>query len=293
MKLDRNFALIHAYLCADGYVIKNPLTQKQKYYRIGLRNTNLILLKDFQEKFEKVFGVKPRLVEGQRCEIGSRELYELLTKEFGSFYSWKWSMPSLKDELLSFWLRSFFDCEGWVYIKSHQNRQIGLDCVNEKGINQIRDALTRLGIHTIKKLKKNGKIFRIFIFGKENLLRFKEKVGFFHPEKAQKLNLALADYVVYKWIFPKNEKQCKKFVKKILKEKIRIKDKKHIRIISNERENLNKLNCLLFKFFKLKGLSYKRINGLGTEYYELHINKREDIERLIKEKIIQNLFKNV
>ena len=59
MKLDENLAAVHAYLCADGYVIKNSEAQKQKYYMIGFRNTNLILLKDFQDKFEKVFGVKP------------------------------------------------------------------------------------------------------------------------------------------------------------------------------------------------------------------------------------------
>ena len=70
MQFDKNFVSIHAYLCADGYVIKNPKTQKHKYYRIGFRNTNIVLLKDFQEKFEKVFRIKPRLVVRQRCEIG-------------------------------------------------------------------------------------------------------------------------------------------------------------------------------------------------------------------------------
>ena len=55
MKFDKNLAAIHAYLCSDGYVIKNPRTQKHKYYYIGFRNTNLILLKDFQKKFNDYF----------------------------------------------------------------------------------------------------------------------------------------------------------------------------------------------------------------------------------------------
>ena len=43
---------IHAYLCADGYVIKSK-NPKYKYFKIGLRNTNPVLLRDFQEKFEE------------------------------------------------------------------------------------------------------------------------------------------------------------------------------------------------------------------------------------------------
>jgi len=28
MRFDENLIIVHAYLCADGYVIKNPETQK-------------------------------------------------------------------------------------------------------------------------------------------------------------------------------------------------------------------------------------------------------------------------
>jgi len=293
MKFDKNLASLHAYLCADGYVVRNPPKQKHKYYRVGVRNTNLILLKDFQDKFEKVFGFKSRLVEGQRCEIGSREIYELLTKEFGSFYSREWKMPKLDNELVCYWLRSFFDCEGWVYIQSHKNRQIGLDCVNEFGIDQITKALNRLGIKTTKQVKKNGLIFRILILGKENISKFKEKVGFLYPEKSNKLNLAIKDYVNYIWNFPEIERDCKEFIKKILKEKIRIRQKKYIRIFSKEKINLDKLNKLLKKFYNVTSIIYERVNGLGNVYYELNINKREEIEKLINNDIINNIFENV
>src|SRR3990172_3112733 len=115
MKIDENLAAIHAYLCADGYVTRNPPTQKNKYYRIALRNTNLILLRDFQNKFEKIFSIRPHIREDGRCEIGSREIYEKLTKQFGSFYSWEWKMPELSEKLSKIWLRAYFDCEGWVF----------------------------------------------------------------------------------------------------------------------------------------------------------------------------------
>src|SRR4030043_1982243 len=212
MKLDKNFATVHAYLCADGYVIKNPENQKHKYYRIGFRNTNLILLKDFQEKFEKVFRIKPRLVEGQRCEIGSKEIYEALSKKFGSFYSWEWKMPRLDKKITKIWLRAYFDCEGWVFCKTHQNRHIGVDCVNEEGLNQVIKALNDMGIKTIKKYNKKRDIYRILIYGKENLIKFNDEIGFLHPDKNRKMKEALSDFIVYKWDFPKDKEKCRKFV---------------------------------------------------------------------------------
>ena len=49
--IDTDLAAIHGYLCADGYVITHAPNSKRKYYRLGLRNTELVLLSDFQSKF--------------------------------------------------------------------------------------------------------------------------------------------------------------------------------------------------------------------------------------------------
>lgn len=289
--MDENLAAVHAYLCADGYAIKNPETQKNKYYRVGFRNTNLVLLKDFQENFEKVFGIKPLLYEGERCQKGSREIYELLTKEFGSFYSWEWRMPKLNKNLIRAWLRAYFDCEGWVFCKKHQNRHIGLDCVNENGLNQIILSLNKLDIQTIKKYNGKRNIHRIIIYGKENLLRFKEKIGFLHPEKAKKLDESIKDYVVYLWEFPNEEGQCREFIKHVMQEKIKLKKSRYLRMFSKEGENLNRLSNLLKSYYGISSRVYKCVNGLGTIYYELHINRKEDIRKLIELNIIPNLFK--
>ena len=292
MKFDENLAAVHAYLCADGYVIKNPETQKQKYYKIGFRNTNFVLLGDFKDKFEKVFGVKCSLYEGQRCQKGSKEIYELLTEKFGSFYSHEWSMPELNKKLSKIWLRAYFDCEGWVFCKTHQNRHIGVDCVNENGLNQVISSLNQLGIKTIKKHNKKRGIYRILIYGKENLEIFAKQIGFLHPKKLEKLKEALGDFVVYKWIFPKDETECEKFVINILKEKIRIKKPYYVRIISKEEDNLRKLKEQLKRLYDIDCLINKSINGIGTIYYELSINRRKEVEKLINLKLIPNLFKD-
>jgi len=291
MKFDENLTAIHAYLCADGYLIKNPPTQKHKYYRIGFRNTNLVLLKDFQEKFEKVFRLKPFIRKEGRCEKSSKEIYEKLTKKFGSFYSYHWTAPKLNNKLSKIWLRAFFDCEGWIFCKTHQNRHIGLDSVNEEGINQIIILLKGLEIKVIKRIIKNRNIYRILIYGEKNLIKFKEKIGFLHPEKSLKLDLSIGDYIKYLWDFPQNEKECKKFIIKKLKDKIRIKKPYYIRIITKEKENLDKLKYYLERFYDINSLVYKRINGIGTTYYELNINKKDEVKKLTKLKLIPNLFK--
>lgn len=274
MKMDENLAAVHAYLCADGYVVKNPETQKQKYYRLGLRNTNKILLRDFQEKFEKVFSLKPRLVLKQRSEIGSREIYEKMTKEFGSFYSWHWRMPKLEDNELKIWLRAYFDCEGWVTCKSHKTRMIGADCVNEIGINQVKDALTVLEIEAKIKKRNTRNIFSLSIFGKENLIKFHQKIGFLHPEKKEKLEKAIADFINYEWNFSNFEK--------LFKTKAKIKKPiGSIRIISKLRNNLLFLQKSLLEEYKITSKINRCKNGLGTEYYELNINKKEEVKYLI------------
>ena len=291
MEINKDLISIHAYLCADGYVIKsnNP---KYKYFHIGFRNTNLDLLKDFQIKFYRYFKIKPYLIEGQRCRIGSKEIYNSLTEKFGSFYSYEWKMPELNDQLKKIWLRSFFDCEAWVTLEKHQNRNIGLDNVNKKGINQIKNALKEMGINCVLRYREKQNIYRLYIYGKENIILYKSEIGFLHPNKLKKLNDAINDYVDYEWKFPHEEEKLKSFVFNLLKEKIRIKGSRYIRIFSKEENNLIKLKEGVEKYFGMSSLVNKRVNGLGTIYYELSINKKEEIQKLIKLKIIPNILKD-
>lgn len=195
MKFDENLAAIHAYLCGDGYVIKNPDTQKHKYYYIGLRNTNEVLLKDFQQKFKAVFGITPIITNEGRCKIQNKEIYYILTKDF-SYYSYEWKMPELSREDAKSWLRAFFDCEGWVENQPRKSRLIGLECCNHSGILQIKDELQKLGIASQLVKKKDRTIWRLTICGKENILKYQQEIDFFHPQKKQKLEEALASYVL-------------------------------------------------------------------------------------------------
>lgn len=282
MDLDENLAAVHAYLCADGYVIKSK-NIKYCYYHIGFRNTNLTLLTDFQKRFFNYFKIKPYLIEGQRCRIGSKNLYDLLTKEFGSFYSWEWSMPKLNKNLLKVWLRAYFDCEGWVTMKSHQNRMIGLDCVNIKGLKQIQKALETLGIKSKVKKRNTRNIHTIAIFGRENIVRFKENINFLHPDKKEKLVKAINDFVVYDWVFPREKKELKKFIIELMKNRVRFRTSNGVvRIISNLEGNLLTLQKYLKSFYNIESRINKMVNGIGTIYFEMSINKKSEVNKLAK-----------
>ncbi len=271
MKFNKDLAAIHAYLCGDGYVIKNPETQEHKYYYIGLRNTNDVLLKDFQQKFKAVFDVEPRIVEG-RSVIQNKSIYEFLTKEY-SYYSYEWSFPNLSIENTKAWLRAFFDCEGWVENQPAKSRLIGLECCNKKGIIQIKDALHQLGIASQLNKKKNRTIWRLTICGKENLRRYQDLIGFLHPEKQQKLEEAIASYVNYEWQIPLGKGKLLAFVKQ--RGKIR-QSRNEVRVLSINQKNLQNLQKALKEYNLDSILLGPWKSSTCSQYYCLKI-KEENI----------------
>src|SRR3989344_5340881 len=186
MELNEDLTIIHAYLCADGYVTRHSPTQNHKYYKLGLRNTNYTLLKDFHDRFNRYFKVCPNLYIGQRCEKGSRKIYENMTNSFGSFYSYEWKMPKMDNERI------------------------------------------------IKKVVKDGKMFRLLIYGKENIIKFQKEVNFNHPDKKVKLQEAISDFVDYNWKIENNSES----IRSILLEKVTIKKPYLVRIFSREERNL-------------------------------------------------------
>lgn len=219
MKFDNNLAKIHAYLCGDGYVIKNPENQKHKYYVIGFRNTNLALLMDFQNCFYKYFKIKPKIYKNERSALHSKELYFLLTKEFGSFYSREWKAPKLSKKHLRSWLRAFYDSEGWVEIQKAKSRVIGLQSINENGIKSVQKNLSKFKINSSLKYKENRKIWTLRISGLDDIKKFSKFIGFSHPNKSLKLKEAISSYINYYWNIPKDKKDLLNFIK--LKGKIR------------------------------------------------------------------------
>lgn len=280
METCTSLAALHGYLSGDGYVIRNPPTQKQKYYIIGFRNTCKELLLDFQEQFENVFLEIPTISKDtDRCSKGSRLLYEFFTERFGSFHSREWSLPKMSKECRRIWLRAFFDCEGWVLNIPSKNRHIGLDSVNHKELRRIAQMLMKdFDIET--KLHKNPKreTLRLLIYGKENITQYKKQIGFLHPQKKKLLDEALASFDPWRWHFPSTESELRPYLENILKKKLKF-DKNKAEIFSRE-ENLINVNKALQTVLSIQGKIHETKNGLGTTYYYLAIYGKENLERL-------------
>jgi len=294
--MDADLAALHGYWCADGYVTKSS-NPKWKYYYIGLRNTDLALLNDYQRKFKKVFGITPHISKNKdRCHIGSKEICLLLLQEFGSFHSRKWNMPIeyLNKESAAYWLKAFFDCEGSVSCQPRKNRVISAESVNHNELKQIQQQLLeKFGINSKIKPRKGRSTHALFIFGKDNLIKFKNKIGFLHPRKNQKLEEAINSYMNYKWEFPKSERELKNFVIDLMKSKVKIEKEGRIRFCSNIQENLLKISKSLSEIFGIETkVSKLRYNGIGTKYFELTISKKSEIKKLIENDLISEKEKN-
>ncbi|MFH1785875.1 MAG: LAGLIDADG family homing endonuclease [Candidatus Micrarchaeota archaeon] len=274
MEFDEDLAAIHAYLCADGYVIKNPPSQKHKYYHIGLRNTNYVLLEDFQKRFYRYFGITP-IIKFGRAKIQNKLIYEKLTERY-TYYSDKWNMPKLNKKYLSYWLRAYFDCDGWVYVLKAKNRKISLDSINHTGLLEIQNSLFKTFlIKSIIKKRKNRHIWSLSIFGKDNIERFAKNIGFLHPKKKKKLNEAILSYVDYNWLIPENKPALIKFIKT----RGRLSKKRgQVRFNSILKTNLSRFKSILNKFGTKSIISKKFFNGNKNGYYTLSI-KLNDIDK--------------
>ncbi|MBI2550595.1 LAGLIDADG family homing endonuclease [Candidatus Woesearchaeota archaeon] len=282
MKFDQNLAAIHGYLCSDGYVIKNPESQSHKYYYIGLRNTCLTLLEDFNGRCNKAFNVTPIIYRNERCKFQSKEVFYRLTKN-DTYYSDKWSLPILSKKNLSLWLRAYFDCDGWVFVEERQNRHIGLDSINHNGLSQIQQALKRFQIESKVKRVKNGYMSRLLIYKKESLVNYQKHIGFLHPDKKEKLRQVIESYVDYTWHFPSQQNRLKEFVIALLKEKVKIKYNGIRKVNSILKSNLTNVSTALNELFGIDSKVYGPwINGYGTPYYELVVQKKDKIAKLNK-----------
>lgn len=273
MRFNQNLSAIHGYLCSDGYVIKNPPSQKQKYYKIGLRNTNNILLKDFQQKFKSVFGLMPHIMNDGRCAIGNKDIYHYLTKDF-SYYSYEWKLPKLNKRSLSYWLKAFFDCEGWVENQPAKSRLIGADCCNELGLLSVKESLQKFGIFSNIQNKAGRTIWRLTICGLDDLKKFQKHINFLHPDKNQKLIEAIDSYRDYYWKIPTTKNSLLKF----LLEKGRIQQSgREIRFFSIKKRNMISLKKVL-KSHKINSKIFGPWeNNYGSLNYCLTVKNIEEV----------------
>jgi len=68
---------------------------------------------------------------------------------------------------------------------------------------------------------------------------------------------------------------------KIIKTKAKVKKPFIIRIISNKKQNIEKLKDSLFLLYRIESKIYENRSGQGTTYFELSIQKKESVSKAL------------
>jgi len=110
----------------------------------------------------------------------------------GTYGSLTWNIPknlSLKNQ--KEWIKCFFDCEAHVNIAK---KQIQLKSVNYDGLTILKKLLENQKILPklygpyVQKGENHNPYGFLIILGKENLLKYYKKIGFYHSHKIKSLN---------------------------------------------------------------------------------------------------------
>lgn len=166
-------------LCGDGYIDK-------KVIRLEIRKDEEFI-KEFSECIEKVYGLKYEYKYYKKrntfvLAISNMTMCKDLNK-YGNFRTKTWNVPleilNSNKEVMAKFLKGFYDSEGSVTKYS-----ISLASINKKGILEISRLLKRLNI---KSKVKNYNYPTILIGRRENIMLFKEGVGFTIKRKQERL----------------------------------------------------------------------------------------------------------
>jgi len=197
---------IIAHLMGDGCVSK-------KYF--AYYNKNDTLLENFEKDVQFVFGdihfIKGTMKHGvSYVMVQNKPIFDFLKSIVEDYRSFTLKVPEFVNtkELQKEFLSALYDDEGSAPLRIFKEtneikRNVSLSSNSLIMIEQIKNILLKtFGINPNKISKntrlRNSKIFTNYVLnitGKENLEKFREQIGFKHPEKSAKLNLMLNSYI--------------------------------------------------------------------------------------------------
>lgn len=178
--------------------------------KFGISNTSKEILDDFFDSMYKVFGINKSAfkIHNHNYYIDNGGIFHTFFKDLLN-YDYKLKQKSSKIEFPKFflnlslrekksYLRAYFDAESSV-----DKKCIELLSASIKSINQINNLLLNFGIHSRISKKTsyarnspNPKIkdyYRLTISGRDNLIKFKEEIGFLLNYKMENLKFIIKD----------------------------------------------------------------------------------------------------
>jgi hypothetical protein len=194
--MNKEKASLHAYLCGDGYIsMREDKKTNNIHYEICFYPDDNLMLENFQKAFINCYGISPKCLRKYGKMYSLRISNKVICKDLlklGKYGKYNWTIPrEIRNRFKAVWLTCYFDCEAHV----NKNGHIQVKSVNQNGLEKVKTLLESLDIHPRLNgpyAQKIGSPYCVLtIAKKEDLLKYKEKVGFNHSEKVKKLNSVL------------------------------------------------------------------------------------------------------
>lgn len=206
MNKNLSLARVVGHLMGDGYV-------NRRYIRYN--NKNEFLLKNFQTHFSNIFSdihfIKGRTSSGTLfVQVQNKKIIGVLFGLCEDFRSHNLKFPNfiktlgMKREFIS----SIFDDEGCVGLRIFKKtgeikRNLEIASKSKKFLGSIKVILEKdfnIKCNKIISFTRNlnGKKFitwKLSITGKENFIKFKDKINFNSPEKIKRLDYMINSYI--------------------------------------------------------------------------------------------------
>ncbi|UJG39918.1 MAG: hypothetical protein K9W45_08675 [Candidatus Heimdallarchaeum aukensis] len=180
-------------------------SRNRSYYTLFYQKYRSWLVHSIGKRITRLFGLNYSIDEYKRghyrLRISSKRLYSLWIDQFGfpreGETQLHWDVPRLilDSDLLtqSYFLRAFFDTEGDVSPSSSSTYYLGLSQKNTTVLYQLKSLLSSFDIKTssIHLADKKSNTYRFSIVGKEEIFKFRDKIGSEHPVKKEKIDQIL------------------------------------------------------------------------------------------------------
>ncbi len=204
MEITPEISYLVGFIGGDGNLSERRTTLIDK----NLEFHENVIRKKFKEAFGTVPVISPmktrKGMTTYRSRVNSKDVYLFFSEQLGIPTRRKtFEMQTPKDimnssqEIFSEYIKGWMDAEGWVTTKKVPRKtktytypKVAFNVANENIRNELVGMLRKIGIEP--SIWKSGNMFGLQIIGLEKVSRYKELVGFEHPDKIRKLNILLA-----------------------------------------------------------------------------------------------------
>ena len=274
------------------------------YSRASLEVTDLDFINYFKKQLKQIYPYK--ISQYKRNRGKKRKLIyviSLFSKDYCKFlkeYNLK-LIPLQSENFKKGFLKGFFDSEGSIRASNLDNKKIAKREISfvQKSfdtINLISILLKQFNIfhkinsHIGSSFNKKGKYYTISIYGFNNLLIFKKKIGFAINRKEQILDMAINSFEIEKLCVDCNKKiklsgprmiRCKECAKKHLIDYHK-EYRKNKRILKLKKRNIFCIDCgnsIFDKLMKKSDYRTKRCDDCNQKENRRRLNEYKKLKR--------------